>query len=191
MFLDSASLPDDLDVPCNVISRSCFLAALQCFKMWKTVFFSQVFFTKISCLELVRELVFTGNWPCQNVAKVTFFLQTHTVFLKRLHIFWDKIRSIFFQNFPGIYRELLISRLRCFPRFPGKEQCYQLFIVFSTFSLPKCGQKLCVSPKSNVCYFFSQTSFFQNKNMFFRKFISISKDLLISVKAAGAASQDF
>lgn len=144
-----------------------FLLRCSVLKCGKLFFFSQVFFTKISCLELVRELVFTGNWPCQNVAKVTFFLQTHTVFLKRLHIFWDKIRSIFFQNFPGIYRELLISRLRCFPRFPGKEQCYQLFIVFSTFSLPKCGQKLCVSPKSNVCYFFSQTSFFRIKTCFF------------------------
>ena len=116
-----------------------FLLRCSVLKCGKLFFSHKCFFTKISCLELVQELVFTGNWPCQNVAKVTFFLQTHTVILKRLHIFWDKIRSIFFQNFPGIYRALLTLRLRFFPRFPVKEQCYQLFIVFSTFSLPKCG----------------------------------------------------
>ena len=168
-----------------------FLLRCSVLKCGKLFFFSQVFFTKISCLELVRELVFTGNWPCQNVAKVTFVLQTHTVFLKRLHIFWDKIRSIFFQNFPGIYRELLISRLRCFPRFPGKEQCYQLFIVFPPFPCQNVGKNYVCLQSQMFVIFFLRPVFFQNKNMFFRKFISISKDLLISVKAAGAASQDF
>ena len=50
---------------------------------------------------------------------------------------------------------------------------------------------MCVSQSQMFVIFFLRPVFFQNKNMFFRKFISISKDLLISVKAAGAASQDF
>lgn len=58
---------------CDItIVFSCCVAV---FQHVETVFFSQVFFTKISCLELIQELVFTGNLPCQNVAKVTFFLQ--------------------------------------------------------------------------------------------------------------------
>lgn len=160
MFLDSASLPDDLDVPCNVISRSCFLAALQCFKMWKTVFFLTSVFHKNQLFRIGSGIGIYRELALPKCGKSDVCSPNSYCIFKTPAYFLRQNQKHFFSEFPWYLQRIVDFKAALLPKISRERTMLPIVHRFSTFSLPKCGQKLCVSPKSNVCYFFSQTSFF-------------------------------
>lgn len=92
--------------------------------------------------------------------KSDVFSPTHTVFLKRLHIFWDKIRSIFFRISLVFTENCWFQGCAASQDFQGKNNVTNCSSFFHLFLAKMWANIMCVS-KVRCLLFFSQTIFFR------------------------------
>ena len=168
MFLDSASLPDDLDVPCNVISRSCFLAALQCFKMWKTVFFLTSVFHKNQLFRIGSGIGIYRELALPKCGKSDVCSPNSYCIFKTPAYFLRQNQKHFFSEFPWYLQRIVDFKAALLPKISRERTMLPIVHRFFHLFLAKMWAKImCVSKVKCLLFFFSDQFFFRIKTCFF------------------------
>ena len=152
--------------------------------MWETVFFSQVFFHKNQLFRIGSGIGIYRELALPKCGKSDVFSPNSYCNFKTPAYFLRQNQKHFFSEFPWYLQSIVDFKAALLPKISRERTMLPIVHRFFHLFLAKMWVKImCVSKVKCLLFFFSDQFFFQNKNIFFRKFISISNDLLISVKA--------